>query len=193
MTGIAADLLGKVLISDIEGKRTSGIIVETEAYSWKERGCHAFQNKMTPRNAMMFREGGVLYVYLCYGIHQMINIVTGKAGSADAVLIRALQPLEGLEVMMNRASSANKNRITSGPGKLTRALGIKSSHNGLNILNSGSVIQIANDGMDIGRKQIVASSRIGINYAGADADLRWRFCIKNNPWVSISPVKQPGK
>lgn len=187
VTSVAADLLGKVLISDIGGHRTAGIIVETEAYSWKERGCHAFQNRMTSRNAPMFNEGGILYVYLCYGIHSLMNIVTGKEGEAEAVLIRALQPVQGVEFMKKRMGVKNDKRITSGPGKLTKALGINLHHNQINILKTDSLIRIHDSGLNIiPKKEIAAASRIGIQFAGEDANLPWRFYIRNNPWVSVT-------
>lgn len=187
VTSVAADLLGKVLISDIGGHRTSGIIVETEAYSWKERGCHAFQNRMTTRNAPMFSEGGILYVYLCYGIHSLINIVTGKKGEAEAVLIRALEPVEGIEVMKKRMGIHIDKRITSGPGKLTKALGINLNHNQINILKKDSLIRIDDTGkVTIPEAEMAAVSRIGIQFAGDDAQLPWRFYIRNNPWVSVT-------
>ena len=96
---IARELLGKELFTKVEGKITSGIIVETEAYSWKEKGCHAFNNRKTNRNAVMFLPGGFSYVYLCYGIHNLFNVVTGGDGIPEAVLIRALQPVKGIPLM----------------------------------------------------------------------------------------------
>lgn len=185
VTSVAADLLGKLLISDIGGRRTAGIIVETEAYSWRERGCHAYQNRMTPRNAPMFREGGILYVYLCYGIHSLMNIVTGKEGQAEAVLIRALEPTEGLDVMKKRMAAKNEKRITSGPGKLTKALGIITRHDQTDILKKGSLIQVQNCDKRILKKEIISAPRIGIQFAGDDALLPWRFYLKDNPWVSV--------
>lgn len=185
VTSVAADLLGKLLISDIGGRRTAGIIVETEAYSWRERGCHAYQNRMTPRNAPMFREGGILYVYLCYGIHSLMNIVTGKEGQAEAVLIRALEPTEGLDVMKKRMAAKNEKRITSGPGKLTKALGIITGHDQTDILKKGSLIQVQNCDKWILKKEIISAPRIGIQFAGDDALLPWRFYLKDNPWVSV--------
>ena len=124
VTQIARQLLGKKLITNVVGKRSVGIIVETEAYSFRERGCHAYDNRMTNRNRVMFETGGVAYVYLCYGIHHLFNVVTNKQGMADAVLVRALQPVEGEEWMLKRMKATSLKRITSGPGKLTKAMGI---------------------------------------------------------------------
>src|SRR5690606_18409375 len=99
---IAREFLGKVLFTRINGIVTGGIIVETEAYSWKERGCHAYGSRKTQRNAIMFGEGGHAYVYMCYGIHYLVNVVTNQQDLPEAVLIRALQPLEGLDEMKIR-------------------------------------------------------------------------------------------
>lgn len=131
---VARELLGKQLVTKIDGKITRGMIVETEAYSRKERGCHAYGSRKTERNAIMFKPGGFSYVYLCYGIHNLFNVVTNQDGEADAVLIRALEPTSGLEWMQQRMNTNSLFRITSGPGKLTKALGIDRSMNGKYLL-----------------------------------------------------------
>ena len=182
VTRIARDLLGKALFTRIDGKTTAGIIVETEAYSWKERGCHAYNNRMTARNAVMFGEGGNAYVYLCYGMYNLFNVVTNREGKADAVLIRALEPVEGLTTMLKRTGAGKPSRITSGPGKLTRALAIDRKHNGLPL--SSRQVWLEDAGVRIARGMTVASARIGIDYAGEDANLPWRYTIKDNIWVS---------
>jgi len=182
VTRIARALIGKALFTRIEGKITAGMIVETEAYSWIERGCHAYDNRKTARNAVMFGEGGHAYVYLCYGMHNLFNVVTNREGKADAVLIRALEPVEGLPIMQHRTGSEHTRRITSGPGKLTRAMGIDRLHNGL-ALTSGKV-WVADVGSSANKRHIVASRRIGIDYAGKDALLPWRFTLKDSLWVS---------
>jgi DNA-3-methyladenine glycosylase len=180
---IARDLLGKGLFTSINGIITGGLIVETEAYSWKERGCHAFGAKKTPRNAIMFEKGGYSYVYLCYGMHYLFNIVTNIEGVAEAVLIRAIEPLSGVEEMHLRRGSLKQNlHLTSGPGKLTRALGIDRSFNGKFLLNND--VWVEDVGVKISRSQIQSSERIGIDYAGDDARLPWRFTIKGNQWTS---------
>jgi len=181
VTQIAKELLGKKLVTNVLGKRTAGFIVETEAYSFCERGCHAYENKMTKRNKVMFESGGVAYVYLCYGIHHLFNVVTNQHGLADAVLVRALEPSEGEEIMLGRMKATSTSRITSGPGKLTKALGIDRTFDG-NHLNGAEVW--IEDGELISAEQIIASARIGIDYAGEDALLPWRFSIKDNVWVS---------
>jgi DNA-3-methyladenine glycosylase len=182
VTTIARDLLGKVLITSVEGKISSGIIVETEAYSWKERGCHAYHGRKTLRNEVMFDAGGKAYVYLCYGMHHLFNVVTNREGIAEAVLVRAVEPLQGVEIMIERRGDVPFHQLTSGPGKLTRALGIDRSWNGKVLWNDDVWIE------DIGRKvsarQLEVSKRIGIDYAGEDANLLWRFSIRDNKWVS---------
>lgn len=178
VTGIARDLLGKVLVSRIGRRTTSGIIVETEAYSWQERGCHAFGNRMTTRNASMFEAGGILYIYRCYGIHHLLNVVTGQKGMGEAVLIRALEPLEGLKWMEARTGSSA--RITSGPGKLTKAMGITTDLDGSDL--KSAPVWIEDRGILI--PEISTGPRIGIDYAGPDAALPWRFWMAENPWVS---------
>ncbi|HEY0739962.1 MAG TPA: DNA-3-methyladenine glycosylase, partial [Chryseosolibacter sp.] len=180
---IARNLLGKALFTRKKKILTGGIIVETEAYSWREKGCHAYNAKKTERNAIMFEAGGHSYVYLCYGIHYLFNVVTNVPGTADAVLIRALQPLEGLEEMKKRRGAlASPYHLTSGPGKLSKALGIDRTFNGKSLLNDE--VWIEDLGNKIAKTDIEASPRIGIDYAGVDALLPWRFTLKKNPWVS---------
>ncbi|MCX8490871.1 MAG: DNA-3-methyladenine glycosylase [Cyclobacteriaceae bacterium] len=179
--GIARELIGKVLVTNVNETLTSGVIVETEGYSDRERGCHAY-NGMTERNNVMFGEGGMAYIYVCYGIHQMMNVVTNKKGKADAVLIRALKPLVGIDDMLERAKTNSVKRITSGPGKLTKALGISRKLNGQSL--KGAKIWIEDQGITIARQHVVSSPRIGIDYAGEDALLPWRFSLKDSEWVS---------
>lgn len=181
VTRIAKDLVGKVLVSTINGQTTSGLIVETEAYSYQERGCHAFNSRMTERNQVMFGAGGHAYVYLCYGVHHLFNVVTNVPGKAEAVLIRALQPLTGEPVMMTRMNAVNQSRITSGPGKLTKALGIDRTLNGATLRSSELWIEM---GEQVALKSIVVTTRIGIDYAGKDARLPWRFYWRGNEWIS---------
>ncbi len=178
---LAKSLLGKELIVIMDGKATSGLIVETEAYSYRERGCHAFNNKITERNKVMFGAGGVAYVYLCYGMHHLFNIVTNRTGKADAVLVRALQPMKGQEQMLARMKVNTLKRITSGPGKLTKALGIDRKWNGVSLTNSDIWID---EGIQVRKAEIVTTTRIGIDYAGEDAKLPWRFYVRGNEWVS---------
>jgi len=180
---IARELLGKSLFTKVDGVVTGGMIVETEAYSWKERGCHAYGGRMTARNKIMFDGGGHAYVYLCYGVHHLFNVVTNREGIADAVLIRALEPIAGLKEMKRRRGELqNPIHLTSGPGKLTKAMGIDRNFNGKFLLNHD--VWIENIGETVNSKHIVVSERIGIDYAREDAMLPWRFTVKGNKWVS---------
>ena len=180
---IARELLGKALLTNIDGVITGGIIVETEAYSWKERGCHAYGQRKTARNAIMFGPGGFSYVYLCYGIHYLFNVVTNEPETPEAVLVRALEPLTGLgEMKARRGLLQNDFHLTSGPGKLTKALGIDRSFNGKSLLDDE--IWIEDPGTKVAANKIVVSERIGIDYAGEDARLPWRFSLKGNRFVS---------
>lgn len=182
VTLVARELLGKVLVTRINRRITSGMIVETEAYAHTEKGCHAYLNRMTPRNEVMFRAGGHTYVYLCYGIHHLFNVVTGDEGTGDAVLIRALQPIDGIKHMIERTGAAGPKRITSGPGKLTMAMGIDRNLNGKFL--TGTQVWIEERGLAVPKNTINAGPRIGIDYAGADAALPWRFTIRENEWIS---------
>src|SRR5688572_18252587 len=165
---IARELLGKGLFTNIDGVITGGIIVETEAYSWKERGCHAWEARKTGRNSIMFENGGYSYVYLCYGMHHLFNVVTNTSGVAEAVLVRALEPTHGLaEMQIRRGRLANRFHLTSGPGKLTKALGIDRKFNGKSLLSDEIWIEDLNT--KIPSSKIEASPRIGIDYAGEDA------------------------
>jgi DNA-3-methyladenine glycosylase len=182
VTRVARALLGKILCTRVDGRKTCGLIVETEAYSHREKGCHAYNNKMTARNEVMFSEGGHAYVYLCYGIHHLFNVVTNKRGVGDAVLVRALEPIVGVETMMERMNVVSPLRVTSGPGKLSKAMGIGRELNGKSL--RGWDVWIEDRGVRVANGRINASPRIGIDYAGEDALLPWRFTIRDNPWVS---------
>lgn len=180
---IARELLGKGLFAKVDGVLTGGVIVETEAYSWKEKGCHAFGGRRTGRNETMFGKAAHAYVYLCYGLHNLFNVVTNVEGTADAVLVRALEPTVGVEEMkLRRGALKNPFHLTSGPGKLTKALGINRTFNGKYLLNTD--VWIEDLGVIVKNKDIIASKRIGIDYAGEDAALPWRFTIKDNKWIS---------
>jgi DNA-3-methyladenine glycosylase len=181
VTQIAKELLGSKLFTKIDHELTGGIIVETEAYSYTERGCHAYNKKKTHRTSVMFAEGGTLYVYLCYGMHSLLNVVTNNGGIPEAVLIRAIEPTHGIASMMKRCCKQNSDKLTAGPGKLTRALCISRIHNGISL--SPNLIWIEK-GNKIKEADVVSSSRIGIDYAGHDAHLPWRFYLRENLWVS---------
>ncbi len=178
---IARELIGKQLFTRINKTVTAGVIVETEAYSWKEKGCHAYGSKMTSRNKIMFADGGYSYVYLCYGMYNLFNVVTNTEGKADAVLIRALEPTIGIETMRVRRRVKKDQQLTSGPGKLTKALGIARNHNGISLQDDEVWIE---EDKHIRKNDIVSAKRIGIDYAEEDADLLWRFYLRENLWVS---------
>ncbi|MFL5739117.1 MAG: DNA-3-methyladenine glycosylase [Flavisolibacter sp.] len=180
---ISKELLGKVLVTNWNQELTSGRIVETEAYAGElDRASHAFRGR-TPRTSVMFGEGGRAYVYLCYGIHQMFNIVTNREGSPHAILIRALEPLEGINIMLRRAGKKKADySLTRGPGNVGRALGFHVSQCGVNL--TSDELFIADDGFKLSKNKIVSSPRVGVDYAGEHAEWHYRFFIKDSPYVS---------
>lgn len=188
VVSVARQLLGKYLFTNIDGKITVGKIVETEAYNGRnDRACHAFHKK-TERNKTMFESGGKAYVYLCYGMHHLFNVVTNVEEQADAVLIRAVEPVYGLEVMQERRGLKIKyQKLTAGPGTLSQALGIKTKWNGTDL--TGEEIWIAKG--PAAPFEIETDVRIGVDYAGEDALLPWRFFIQGNSFVSVPKKKSP--
>lgn len=175
---IAKELLGKFLCSFVGGEYTAGMIIESEAYRAPEdRASHAFGNRRTKRTAVMFQEGGLCYVYLCYGIHHLINVTTNIKDIPHAVLIRALKPTDGINSMLRRRQKrALEASLTAGPGSVAQALGIHTGHTGISL--QGPEVWIEDRHIDIDPKEIIASPRVGIDYAGADALLPWRFRIQ---------------
>lgn len=179
---VARQLLGKCLFARINGELTGGIIVETEAYRGPDdRGSHAWNDRRTPRNEMMYAAGGLVYMYICYGIHDMLNIVTGAEGSSHAVLIRALEPTQGIDVMTRRRMTGDVNRLCKGPGALGRALGLTRADNGVSL--QGDRIWIE-DAPELPESQIRTSPRIGMNFEGPYKTIPWRFSIAGNRFVS---------
>jgi DNA-3-methyladenine glycosylase len=178
-------LLGKRLVSVLEGVRTAGRIVEVEAYGGAtDKACHAHLNRRTRRTEIMYAPGGHAYVYLCYGIHHLFNIVTAPEGIPHAVLVRGIEPLENVEKMMERRNLDKlEKRLSAGPGVLTQAMGITTEQDGIDLLQPGSPLWLE-DGEAIAEKDIVAAPRIGIDYAEECADWPWRFYIRGNRWVS---------
>jgi len=171
----ARELLGKVVFTSFDGKITAGIISETEAYNGiHDKASHAYNNRYTPRTHTMYQKGGIAYVYLCYGVHSLFNIVTGPAGNPLAVLVRAVIPYSGVEIMLQRLGKmeANKNTFI-GPGKVSKALGIHYRHSGIPL--TGDVIWIEDTGLRPGPSKIQTTSRIGVDYAGEDKFLPYRF------------------
>ena len=180
---ISKKLLGKVLTTNLSNHLTSGIIVETEAYAGIfDKASHAFNNKRTKRTEIMYKNGGIAYVYLCYGIHNLFNVITNINDIPHAVLIRAIEPLEGIKEMYRRRKISKKYRLTNGPGKLTQALGIDKNCNGKSL--QSDTIWIQDSGIKFLEKDILSSTRIGVDYAGKDAKLLYRFHVKDNKWVS---------
>lgn len=184
VVAIARDLLGQILCSRISsGPVTGGVIVETEAYAGiNDRASHAFGAKHTKRNAVMYQRGPVAYVYLCYGMHWLFNIVTNVADIPHAVLIRALQPVCGQELMARRRGlPADNVSLASGPGNVCRSLGIRGIHSGESLLGSRIWVE---RGRRVPDGMVCASPRIGVSYAGEDALRPWRFFIRGNEYVS---------
>ena len=175
---ISRQLLGKYLFTCFDGYLTGGMIIETEAYrAPDDRASHAFGMRRTRRNEVMYLEGGVCYIFLCYGKHSLFNIVTNQHGIPHAILIRALKPTTGIGKMLERRHKikADKN-LTSGPGSLTQALGLSTKHNGLSL--SGPEIWVQDNGVIVLDENVITSPRVGIDYAGEDALLPWRFLLK---------------
>lgn len=178
---IARELLGKVMVTTFGGVRTSGIITETEAYAGiVDKASHAHGGRRTARNEPMYAAGGIAYVYLCYGIHHLFNVVTNKAGVPHAVLIRGILALHGREIMQQRRGGQTR---TDGPGTLTQALGIRTAHSGTD-LRSGP-IRIEDHGIAVAKGMVLVGPRIGIDYAGEDALLPYRFRIAPSQLSSL--------
>ncbi|WP_158828256.1 DNA-3-methyladenine glycosylase [Mucilaginibacter lacusdianchii] len=181
---VARNLLGKYLFTRIDGEVAGGYIVETEAYNGSvDKASHAFGNRLTQRTETMFRQGGVAYVYLCYGIHEMLNVVTSVEGQPHAVLIRAINPTVGLDIMQYRRNMAVvKPNITAGPGSVGKALGISRKLNGISY--QSDELWIEDQGLSFPDEAVTAGQRIGVAYAGDDALLPYRFYVKGNVYVS---------
>lgn len=184
VTEIAIKLLGKQLFTNINGEITGGVIVETEAYNGiTDKASHAYGGRFTERTKVMYKKGGVSYVYLCYGIHYLFNVVTGPVKSPQAVLIRGIEPVIGLDIMLQRRNMISfKPNVCSGPGALSKALGITKKLNDTNLF--GDEIWIEDAGFDTCSQNIVAARRVGVDYAEEDALLPWRFYFEGNKFVS---------
>ncbi len=184
VVAIARALLGKVLVTEFEDGLTAAMIVETEAYAGvDDRASHAFGGRDTARTKVMYHKGGVAYVYLCYGIHHLFNVVTNMEGVPHAVLIRGVEPLEGIDIMLHRRRKTRLSpALTAGPGALSEALGIKTSHTGLSLLSPQ--LHIEDRGIIVADADIIASTRVGIAYAAADALRPYRFSVRGNAYVS---------
>lgn len=181
---IAKNLLGKILVTNIDNIITAGRIVETEAYNGViDKASHAFGGRKTNRTKTMYCGGGVAYVYLCYGIHHLFNVVTNTVDVPHAVLIRAVEPLMGIDEMLKRTNKTQLDfSLTRGPGNVSKALGITTKFSGTDLC--GDEIFIIKDDFIVKKKDIATSARIGVDYAGDDALLPYRFFIKENKFVS---------
>ena len=181
---VAKELLGKTLITCIGGGYTAGRITELEAYRGRnDKACHANDGLRTKRTEVMYWQGGTAYVYLIYGMHHLFNVVTNTEGLADAVLIRAIEPMEGVDLMLQRRGlTAPGKNLSAGPGTLSAALGIRTKdHYGLDLL--GETIWLE-DAPLVNDDQMIVSTRINVDYAKEDALKPWRFYISDTPWVS---------
>ena len=180
---LARQLIGNMLFTQIDGEITAGIVVETEAYAGiEDKASHAYGGRLTDRTKTMYLKGGVSYVYLCYGIHNLFNVVTGPLNTPHAVLIRGVEPVIGTEIMLQRRGMALlKPNLTAGPGALSKALGIDRTFNAKDL--TGEEIWIE-DGWDVDMESIVAAPRVGVGYAADHALLPWRYYIKGNRFVS---------
>ncbi len=177
VVGIARDLLGKVVCTRIDGRLTTALITETEAYAGvTDKASHAYGERRTKRTEPMYGAGGVAYVYLCYGIHHLFNVVTNRAGVPHAILIRAGKLLTGKPKMLERRNKAGVDRnLLSGPGSFAQALGIRTSDSGISL--SGERIWIEDHGGKIVDTGIIAGARVGIDYAEEDAKRPYRFIL----------------
>lgn len=184
VVSLSSKLLGKYLFTCVDGQLTGGIIIETEAYRGPEdRGSHAYNHRRTARNEIMYAKGGVVYMYICYGIHDMLNIVTGEKGESHAILIRAIEPTVGLDIMRVRRGFENDDkRLCKGPGALAKALGLRKLHNGVSL--ESDEIWIEDRGDVITDENIVACPRIGLNIEEPFKSIPWRFYIKGNKYIS---------
>ena len=186
---IANDLLGKILVTKFNGVITSGRIVETEAYiAITDRASHSYNGKRTARNEHMYAAPGTSYVYICYGMHHLFNVVTNKKEIPDAVLIRAVEPLQGIDMMLKRTGKPKlDSTLTKGPGNVGTALGISKIHSGLNV--RGNEVFICTDDTYYDKKEIGASRRIGVEGAKEAALYEYRFYVRGNKYVSSYPNK----
>jgi DNA-3-methyladenine glycosylase len=185
---VARDLLGKILVHESDAGVSAGRIVEVEAYRGPaDRAAHTAGGRRTPRNEVMWGPGGRVYVYLVYGLHHCCNVVTRDAGTPEAVLVRALEPLIGLRLLRRRrrcGSQAPAARLCQGPGNLCRALGIDLAMNGVALVTGA--VRIC-EAPPLRSSRLARSPRIGVDYAEEDALLPWRFYVRDSPAVSAGP------
>lgn len=179
---IAKELLGKYLVRNLDEGTTIGKIVEVEAYmGTKDAAAHSYKGIITERIRVMFGEGGHAYVYMIYGMYYCFNIVTNGPNVPYAILVRALEPIEGIELMQKRINKEKINQLCNGPGKLCKAMAINKSDNGIDLC--GNEIYIT-EGERIEEENIIATPRINIDYSGPAKDYLWRFIIKDSLYIS---------
>jgi len=189
VAAITKELLGKILVTKFDNAITAGRIVEAEAYNGPfDKASHSYGNRRTKRTEVMYSAGGVAYVYLCYGIHQMFNIVTNVRDIPNAILIRALEPVTGIAAMLERSKkNVHGFDLTRGPGNVARALALHISHSGISL--QSDELFIADDGLQYNESDIAVTARIGVDYAGEDALLPYRFIVKGNKYVSGKKIQ----
>jgi DNA-3-methyladenine glycosylase len=190
---VARDLLGRRLVVPTQaGERVSGHIVEVEAYlGVGDKAAHSYGGRRTARTETMFKIGGTVYVFFVYGMHHQFNVVAGPEGEPHAILVRALEPEEGVELMRLRRPVKDERELTSGPGKLCQALGIDRSFDGEDL--TGSRVWIEDAGAVVESNRIASGPRIGVAYAEEDALKPWRFWLRDNPFVSRKDGRRTGK
>jgi len=182
---VAKKLLGKLLVHNTSKGRISGMIVEVEMYDGRsDRASHAYKNKNTPRSLTQHKIGGIAYVYMIYGMYYCFNIVTNKVNIPEVVLVRALEPVEGIDLMAQKRATDKIKNLCSGPGKLCRALGIDKTFNEVDLCSGSLFLE---DYKIINKKDILTSPRINIDYSGEAKDYLWRYYIKDNVYVSKPP------
>lgn len=174
-------LLGAYLCTNINGHFCCGKITEVEAYNGDmDRACHAWPNKKTDRDQVMFEQGGLVYMYFIYGRYSLFNVVVGKKCVPHAILVRALEPIEGIDIMKRRRKIDNIKQLCNGPGKLSIAMGLRIKDYGTDLTTSDRIwISPKTESV-----KVLAGKRIGVDYAGPDKDLPWRFVIAGNPYIS---------
>lgn len=176
-------LLGGYLCSNIDGHLTVGKITEVEVYTGKDdKASHTYQNKRTPRTEPIFKIGGHAYVFLVYGMYHQFCVVVGEENNPSCILIRAVEPIKGIEIMQSRRKTSNIKLLTNGPAKVCQAFGIEKKLSGIDLLNGP--IWICKPSVPVKPFDIMATPRIGVEYAGEYAHKKWRFLLKNNPFIS---------
>ena len=180
---LARSLLGKFLFSNINNKLTGGIITETEAYKGiTDKASHAYGGRRTNRTGVMYKQGGISYVYLCYGVHYLLNVVTAEIDIPHAILIRGIYPITGIDHMLARTGKFKADyNLSNGPGKLTKALGVNMSQNGISF--QGNKLWIEDRGIDIKSQDIKTTPRIGVDYAAEDSLLPYRYVLKYRDYI----------